>query len=150
MDAASKSGSTATTAASASALRIFHPLSDSHVDFDGVPGGHGLPTCGPGVDDSIADFSNTGPAVDIYAPGVCIETITLSDSDDVVTPSGSSLAAAHVAGAASVYMACHVNATPSEVRAALLDSAEIVQTGRSAIPMVSIYPFCFADTDAKP
>ncbi len=117
------------------------------VDFDGVPGGFGLPTCGPGVDDSIADFSNTGPAVDIYAPGVCIETIMLASLGDAVEPSGSSLAAAHVAGAAAVHMACYVDATPSEVRDALLDTAEIVQVDNSEIPVVSIYPFCFAEMD---
>ena len=112
------------------------------VDFDGVPGGLGSPTCGPGLDDTIADFSNTGLAVDIFAPGVCIETTKLAGVDSSVAPSGSSLAAAHVAGAAAVYIACHVNATPSEVHASLLDSAEAVRIGESDIRVVSVAPFC--------
>ena len=112
------------------------------VDFDGVPGGLGSPTCGPGVDDTVADFSNTGSAVDIFAPGVCIETTRLAGLNNAVAPSGSSLAAAHVAGAAAVYMACHVNATPDEVHTSLLDSAETVRVGESDIRVVSIVPFC--------
>ncbi len=112
------------------------------VDFDGVPGGLGSPTCGPGVDDTVADFSNTGSAVDIFAPGVCIETTKLAGLDNAVIPSGSSLAAAHVAGAAAVYMACHVNATPDEVHASLLDYAETVRIGESDTRVVSVAPFC--------
>ena len=41
-------------------------------DFDGAAGGLGSPTCRADVDDTLADFSNWGPAVDIAAPGVCI------------------------------------------------------------------------------
>ena len=112
------------------------------VDFDGVPGGLGSPTCGPGVDDTVADFSNTGSAVDIFAPGVCVETTKLEGLDNAVDPSGTSLAAAHVAGAVAVYMACHVKATPDEVRASLLDSAETLSIGESYIRVVSVAPFC--------
>jgi subtilisin len=41
-------------------------------DFDGEPGGLGSPTCRTDQDDTLADFSNWGSAVDIAAPGVCI------------------------------------------------------------------------------
>ena len=41
-------------------------------DFDGLPGGLGSPTCRTDQDDTLADFSNWGPEVDIAAPGVCI------------------------------------------------------------------------------
>lgn len=112
------------------------------VDFDGVPGGLGSPTCGPGVDDTVADFSNTGSAIDLFAPGVCIETTRLKEHDDAVDPSGTSLAAAHVAGAAAVYKACNVRATPDEVRSFLLDSAETLRIDDSDILVVSVAPFC--------
>ncbi|WP_419946967.1 S8 family serine peptidase [Candidatus Poriferisodalis sp.] len=111
-------------------------------DFDGVPGGLGSPTCGPGEDDSVADFSNTGPSVDIYAPGVCIQTTKLNSIESTIDPSGTSLAAAHVAGAAAIYMACHVEATPTEVRAALLDSAETISQGDMTVPIVAVMREC--------
>ena len=57
-------------------------------DFDGVPGGLGSPTCGPGEDDRLADFSNSGPSVDIYAPGVCIHTTRRLLSNRLVGAAG--------------------------------------------------------------
>jgi len=41
-------------------------------DFDGKGGADGSPTCRFDQDDTLADFSNYGPSVDIAAPGVCI------------------------------------------------------------------------------
>jgi subtilisin len=41
-------------------------------DFDGKAGGAGSPTCRSDEDDTLANFSNFGPALDIAAPGVCI------------------------------------------------------------------------------
>ena len=41
-------------------------------DFDGEPGGLGSPTCRTDQDDTLADFSNWGPEIDVAAPGVCI------------------------------------------------------------------------------
>lgn len=111
-------------------------------DFDGALGGLGLPTCGPGEDDSIANFSNTGPRVDIYAPGVCIQTTSLNSDGNAIDPSGTSLAAAHVAAAAAIYMACHVEVTPSEVRTALLESAETIWSDGTILPTVAVVPEC--------
>lgn len=112
------------------------------VDFDGALGGLGSPTCGPGVDDQIADFSNTGTSVDIYGPGVCIHTTRLEALQGDIAPSGTSLAAAHVAGAAAVYIACHVNTTPNEVRDALLESSETVLSGNVSLPTVAVVQAC--------
>lgn len=112
------------------------------VDFDGIPGGFGSPTCGPGIDDTIADFSNTGPVVDLFAPGVCIETTRLEGHEWTVDPSGTSLAATHVADAAAVYKACHGDATPDEVRAALLNAAETVYVDQIELSVVAVIPFC--------
>jgi len=41
-------------------------------DFDGKPGGEGSAACREDVDDTLAEFSNWGDAVDIAAPGICI------------------------------------------------------------------------------
>ena len=111
-------------------------------DFDGVLGGLGSPTCGPGEDDSVADFSNTGPEIDIYAPGVCIQTTILNSDESTVDPSGTSLAAAHAAAAAAIYMACHADATPADVRTALLESAESMRSDGFALPVVAVAPEC--------
>ena len=71
-------------------------------DFDGVPGGNGSPTCHNDQDDTLASFSNWGPAIDIAAPGVCILSTFPLEEGGLGTLSGTSMAAPHVAGAAGL------------------------------------------------
>jgi subtilisin len=68
-------------------------------DFDGAPGGLGGPTCRNDQDDTLADFSNWGPAIDIAAPGVCILSTYPIERGEYGTISGTSMASPHAAGA---------------------------------------------------
>jgi subtilisin len=96
-------------------------------DSDGRPGGRGgSPSCRADEDDTLANFSNYGPAVDLIAPGVCIfstmpmDSTTLGDSGGYGTLTGTSFAAPHVAGAAALWISRHRGATPAQVRSALI------------------------------
>lgn len=68
-------------------------------DFDGAPGGLGSATCRADQDDTLADFSNWGSAVDIAAPGVCILSTYPLEKGEYGTISGTSMASPHAAGA---------------------------------------------------
>ncbi|MFO7942892.1 MAG: S8 family serine peptidase [Anaerolineales bacterium] len=68
-------------------------------DFDGEPGGLSSPTCYDDQDDTLADFSNWGSAVDIAAPGACIYSTFPIEEGEYGTISGTSMASPHAAGA---------------------------------------------------
>ncbi|MFJ2745497.1 S8 family peptidase [Streptomyces sp. NPDC087440] len=73
--------------------------------------------------DRRAEFSNWGPRVDLFAPGVDIVS-ALSGSDTATgVSSGTSMAAPHATGAAALYLADHPGASPAEVGRALTDRA---------------------------
>ncbi|MDT7729460.1 MAG: hypothetical protein QOI21_6036 [Actinomycetota bacterium] len=72
--------------------------------------------------DRTALTSNYGSVVDLYAPGVEVPS-PAPDGPGAGVLSGTSIAAAHVAGAAALYRALHPDATAPEVAKALVDNA---------------------------
>ncbi|MEO1570257.1 MAG: S8 family serine peptidase [Bacteroidota bacterium] len=72
----------------------------------------------------FAPFSNYGPSVDVLAPGDLVPSLTHveaeADAGEHVLMSGTSMAAPHVTGAALLFLYQEPQATPAEVKAALL------------------------------
>jgi serine protease len=73
--------------------------------------------------DTRSSFSNFGGCVDLFAPGSDVPTATLGGPKAWTHPSGTSMAAPHVAGAAALHLSIHPNATPAQVAAALIANA---------------------------
>ena len=91
-------------------------------DGDGAGGWRGAFFCRHDqTDDTLATFSNFGPAVDIAAPGVCIRSTWRDGGYNTI--SGTSMASPQVAGAAARYLAVHPGADPATVKADLLADA---------------------------
>lgn len=67
--------------------------------------------------------SNTGPCIDLFAPGVSVESATNEEFNPTNFLTGTSQAAPHVAGAAALYLEAHPNASPSEIAAAVVQSS---------------------------
>jgi subtilisin family serine protease len=96
-------------------------------DSDGKCGGTGQALAPWGYkDDTLAGYSNYGPAVDIAAPGTNI--LSTWNNGGYNTISGTSMAAPYVTGAAALYKSFNPDASASDVRNALLSTASTPDT----------------------
>jgi hypothetical protein len=73
--------------------------------------------------DVRAPFSNFGPCIDLFAPGVSITSAWATSDTTTNTLSGTSMATPHVSGAAALYLSSNPTAIPAEVAAALVANA---------------------------
>jgi subtilisin family serine protease len=71
----------------------------------------------------IGGTSNFGPCLDIWAPGSDIVSASHRSDTGTRSTGGTSMAAPHVAGAAALYLSAHPDATPAQVRDALVGAA---------------------------
>ena len=68
-------------------------------------------------------YSNGGTCVDIFAPGVLVNTTFMRSDTDSVATTGTSIASPHVAGAAALYLAANPTATPAQVSNAIISQS---------------------------
>jgi len=67
------------------------------------------------MNDRMASFSNFGPSVNIFAPGVDIVSTSIEDDTATLTLSGTSMAVPHVAGYAAYCFSLDSSITPDDV-----------------------------------
>lgn len=73
--------------------------------------------------DRAASFSNHGRSVDLFAPGVEIDSTNAGAPRSSSRDSGTSMAAPHVTGWVALYLQHHRNASPATIRRALIGTA---------------------------
>jgi subtilisin family serine protease len=73
--------------------------------------------------DKRASFSNYGSCLDLFAPGVRIESASNKSNTATMLMSGTSMASPHVAGAAALVLGAHPDWTPAQVRDELVAQA---------------------------
>lgn len=71
--------------------------------------------------DTYDPSTNYGPCIDLFAPGMWI--VSTWNDGGTFPLSGTSTAAPHVAGVAALYLEDHPNASPAEVRNAIVSNA---------------------------
>ena len=75
------------------------------------------------INDNRAFFSNIGPCVDLFAPGLDITAASFSSYSGTSVKSGTSMASPHAAGAAAIILTSFPTATPAQVATYMMDDA---------------------------
>jgi subtilisin family serine protease len=86
--------------------------------------------------DRRASFSNYGSCLDLFAPGVRIESASGKSDTATMSMSGTSMASPHVAGAAALVLGAHPDWTPAQVRDELVthaDPAAVTAAGAGSV-----------------
>ncbi|GEM_PF-759423 len=73
--------------------------------------------------DNRASFSNFGPAVDVFAPGVSVKSTWNTDDTSYNTMPGTSMAAPHVAGVAAMILEADPGASPARIESLIQELA---------------------------
>jgi subtilisin family serine protease len=84
----------------------------------------------PGFEDALTSFTSEGPArvtndlkPDISAPGFNIAAAAVGTGDESIEFSGTSMAAPHVSGVATLLRQLHPSWTPAQIKGALMNQA---------------------------
>jgi subtilisin family serine protease len=109
--AAGNSDADASTSSPARAANVL--TVSALADFNGAAGGGAPSTCRTDQDDTLADFSNWGPGVEVAAPGVCIYSTWLNGGYNTI--SGTSMASPHAAGALALLASHSPNSTANPI-----------------------------------
>jgi subtilisin family serine protease len=89
-----------------------------------------VPAVIPGFDDAMTDFTSEGPArltsdlkPDISAPGFNISAAAVGTGNEAIELSGTSMAAPHVSGVATLLRQLHPTWTPAQIKGVLMNQA---------------------------
>jgi subtilisin family serine protease len=83
--------------------------------------------------DARASFSNSGPCIDLFAPGQAILSAWYTSNTATALSDGTSMAAPHVAGVAAMYLEVAPAASPAQVRNVIFNaSTKNIVTGANS------------------
>lgn len=104
------------------------------------------------LDDDRSSFSNTGPCVDLFAPGTDIVSAGHTSNTAVATKSGTSMASPHVAGVALQVRQANPGASVAAVTQAILGNATpgVVDDPGPGSPNLLLYSAFLGGGDAPP
>ena len=91
--------------------------------------------------DLRASFSNVGPCLDLFAPGMTVLSASKDSDTQTAWMNGTSMAAPHVSGTAALYLQLNPGASPGAVTAALLANAtsDVVENAGEGSPNRMVY-----------